>query len=79
MHGLEVLRLVIREHDPVWENISTGLEQGFTNKLKHKCNTLEASREMVKDLEKAITEYRERAREECNPRLQATVLLGTVD
>ena len=34
---------------------------------------------MVKELEKAITEYRERAGEELNPRLQATVLLGTMD
>ena len=34
---------------------------------------------MVKKLEKAITEYRERAGEELNPRLQATVLLGTMD
>ena len=51
MNGLEVLRLIIREHDPIGENISTGLEQRFTNKLKHKCKTLEACRDMVKELE----------------------------
>ena len=34
---------------------------------------------MVNQVEKAITEYRERAGEELNPRLQATVLLGTMD
>ena len=79
MNGLEVLRLAIREHDPIGENISTGLEQRFTTKLKHKCKTLEASREIVKELEKAITEYGERAGKELNPRLQATVLLGTMD
>ena len=31
MNGLEVLRLIIREHDPSGEHISTGLEQRFTN------------------------------------------------
>lgn len=34
---------------------------------------------MAKELEKAITEYRERAGEELNPRLQAAALLGTMD
>ena len=34
---------------------------------------------MVKELEKAITEYRERTGEELNPRIQATALLGTMD
>lgn len=69
MNGFEVLRLTIREHDPIQEDISTGFEQRFTNNLDHKCKTLEASRGIVKELEKAITEYRDRAGEEVNPRL----------
>ena len=40
MNGLEVLRMVIWEHDPIEERISTGLEQRFTSTLNHMCKTL---------------------------------------
>ena len=50
-NGLGVVRLIIREHDPTGENIATGLEQRFTNKLRQgKCKTLEASRNKAKEL-----------------------------
>ena len=79
-NGLEVVRLIIREHDPTGENIATGLEQRFTNKLRQgKCKTLEASRNKAKELEKAIIEFRERTGEPLNERLQATVMPGTMD
>ena len=79
-NGLEVVRLIIREHDPTGENIATGLEQRFTNKLRQgKCKTLEASRNKAKELEKAIIEFRERTGEPLNDRLQSTVMLGIVD
>ncbi len=63
-NGLEVVRLIIREHDPTGDNIATGLEHRFTNKLRQgKCKTLEARRNQAKELEKAIIEFRERTGE----------------
>ena len=51
----------------------------FMAKNKTKCANLEASRNLVKDLDKCITEYREKTGEEIAGDIQATILHQAMD
>ena len=72
--GFEVFRLIMQEIEPITKSTKGGLLMQFMAKNKTKCANLEASRNLVKDLDKCITEYREKTGEESAGDIQATIL-----
>ena len=72
-------RLIIQEVEPITKSTKPGLLSQFIAKNKTKCANLEASRNLVKDLDRCISEYREMTGEEIASEIQATILHQAMD
>ena len=60
--GFEVFRIIVREMDPITKSTKQGLLMQFMNNNSSKCSTLEASRNLVKELDRYIVELFEKTR-----------------
>ena len=77
--GFEVLRRVVREHDPVTDNTKVALRARFTQLAGNRCANLNATRNLVQEIDKKLAEYLEKTGEEMPAELQSTVLHGAMD
>ena len=77
--GFEVLRRVVREHDPVTDNTKVALRARFTQLAGNRCANLNATRNLVQEIDKKLAEYIEKTGEEMPAELQSTVLHGAMD
>ena len=77
--GFEVFRLVVREQDPITGTTKHGLMFQYQEKAYNKCNHLEATRNLVQDLDRRIEEYREKTGCETPADVKVTVLHKAMD
>ena len=69
----------MQEMEPITKSTKGGLLMYFMGKSKTKCTNLETSKNLVKELDKCITEYREKTGEEIAGDIQATILHQAMD
>ena len=77
--GFEVLRRVVREHDPVTDNTKVAPRAMFTQRAMDRCANLDATRSLAQEIDRKLAEYREKTGEEMPAELQSTVLHGAMD
>ena len=77
--GFEVLRRVVREHDPVTDNTKVALRARFTQLAGNRSANLYAARSVAQEIDRKLAEYREKTGEDMPAELQSTVLHGARD